>query len=640
MTIEERRAPRLCLLTQYFPPEMGAPQVRLSELGARLATSGWDVEVLSALPNYPRGKVFPGYRRWSVDIGESNGMRVVRVPLLPSNHGTAGRLLTYFSFVVTASLLGPMRCQAPDLLFAESPPLTVALATRWLAWRWRCPYVFNVSDLWPASAVHMGVLEPGAIVDAAEKLERSTYRRAAGVTGQSEEIVAAVTAVAPEVPSEVITNGVDPNRFGPGLVDDAARAVLDADGKFCFVYAGLLGLAQGLDQVLDTAASLPPTSNAVFRIVGTGPVRDQLAARIETEGIDRVKLLGELPRDRIPAVLGAADAAIITLGLNLPGAVPSKIYEAMASQLPILLVAEGEAARRVDAAGCGVVVSPNDPDALREAILRLEGDPTQRHRMGEAGRRAAETTYDRNRIADTLDRFLRDRIKPDERSRLARVYQAYDGVREHAWSDDNPGNLAAVAKRDAIVSDALTRAHIDTAEARALDLGCGPGGGLRMLQHLGVRTDHAVGADLLAERLLAIPHNRRESTLLAADGRFLPFASRSFDLVVASTLFSSVLDDAIARAVASEIDRVLRPGGAVIWYDIRVPNPRNKHVRPYSTARIRSLFPGFHADVRATTVLPGLARRLGGSTGQVYPLAHRVPVLRTHLAGVVAKPEI
>ena len=386
---------------------MGAPQARLSELGERLIDLGWEVEALTSLPNYPTGRVYPGYPRRRPAVESVGRIRTVRVPLLPSQTGFVKRLACYFSFAASAAWHGPRLCARPDVLFVESPPLFIGFAARRLARRWRCPYVLNVSDLWPQSAIEMGVVKPGLATRLAERLELSLYRHAAGVTGQSEEIVESVAARSPGTPVEVITNGVDPARFGPGVADDAARALIGSEPGPVFLYAGLLGLAQGLDQILDVAASLPPEIPGRAVLVGEGPVREALQARIDRERIDRVRLLPAQPRERIPALLAAADVAVATLGMRLQGAVPSKIYEAMAGARPLLLIAEGEAARRVERAECGLTVRPGDLDGAREAWIRLATEPDLRVRLGAAGRRAAETTYDRARIAERLDRFLR-----------------------------------------------------------------------------------------------------------------------------------------------------------------------------------------------------------------------------------------
>jgi glycosyltransferase involved in cell wall biosynthesis len=389
---------------------MGAPQARLSELGERLIDCGWEVEALTALPNYPTGAVFEGYDPAAPVVETVGRIRTVRVPLYTSKGGFVRRLRSYFSFVHSAKKHGPRLCARPDLLWVESPPLFIGYAATHLARKWRCPYVFNVSDLWPESAIRMGVVRPGVLTALASRLERNLYRGAAGVTGQSQEIIDGVLRVAPGTKTEVITNGVEPSRFGKHQATAEARELIGAGEGPVFIFAGLFGLAQGLDQLLDLAKRSTCPSKPRFVLVGEGPRREHLEARIRDEQIGGIRLLSPQPREKIPALLAAADAAVISLGMPIPGAVPSKIYEAMASELPILLIADGEAARRVTAAQCGLVVAPGDAKSLAEAACRLAGDAELRRRLGAAGRRAAETDYDRRRIAERLDRFLRERL--------------------------------------------------------------------------------------------------------------------------------------------------------------------------------------------------------------------------------------
>ena len=402
--------PSVTILTQYFPPEMGAPQARLSELGERLVDKGWEVRALTALPNYPIGRVFPGYPHWRPVVGQVGRIPTVRVPLYATKRGGLLRMVSYLSFAASARMLGPRLSSRPDLIYVESPPLFIGYAALSLCRHWACPYVLNVSDLWPESAVRLGMVRPGPAVNFAARLEKRLYGGAIGVTGQSHQIIASVGRTAPGTSTAVITNGIEPDRFGRSQANPDARSLLGSEPGPIFIYAGLMGFAQGLDQVLDLAAQLSDQIPGRFVLVGDGPQRQALARRIELERLRRVKMLPPQPREVIPGLLAAADAAIITLGADLPGAVPSKIYEAMASSLPILLVASGEAAHRIREANAGLSVEPRDATGLREAYTRLASDPSLRRALVSDGRAAAETRYSRAVIADQLDRFLRVRL--------------------------------------------------------------------------------------------------------------------------------------------------------------------------------------------------------------------------------------
>jgi glycosyltransferase involved in cell wall biosynthesis len=410
--------PSLCIVTQYYVPELGAPQTRLSELATRLTGAGWDVTVLTAVPNYPMGKVPPPYKAWRSRIEDVNGVKVCRVPLYPASGSGVRRMLCFLSFAVSAAVCGTRLAPRPDLLLVESPPLTVAFTAWALQARWRRPYVLNVSDLWPGSAVALGALKPGPMLRFTEWIEKRAYDRAIAVTGQSREILSHVATVSGRTRCYELTNGVDPERFGHRFATSQARSDLlpeahvDSDLPV-FVFAGLIGMAQGLDQVLAAAKELRHRHGkpiALFSIIGDGPARRDLQNEAAGEGLSEVAFLGARNREDIPALLASADAAIITLGTVLPGAIPSKIYEAMASELPIVLVAAGEANDRVDAARAGISLAPGDVQSLADAVERLADDPMLRSSLGANGAVAADTTYNRDRIAAGLDAFLRTLI--------------------------------------------------------------------------------------------------------------------------------------------------------------------------------------------------------------------------------------
>jgi glycosyltransferase involved in cell wall biosynthesis len=397
--------PRLLLLTQYFPPEIGAAQTRLFELVRELSSLGWAVEVLTALPNYPTGRVFNGYSPRK-PVHEFIGyISVVRVPLRPAQKGFINRLICYYSFIMSAIWSGKKLCKKPDVLFVESPPIFIGLAAVSLSKYWGVPFVFNVSDLWPESAKSMGLVENRLLLNLAERLELSYYRRAALVTGTADEIVSSVRQRSP-TPAEVITNGVDIERFGPQYADEEARSLLQTDGRITFIYAGVMGVAQGLDRILDVAARVKDLSQVQFVLIGEGAEREALKRRVEVETLDNVQVLGPQPKERIPALLAAADGVFNVLKFAIPGAVPSKIYEAMATGLPILFGGEGEGARRILEANAGIVVPYGRISDLEQAIRKLSTEPALRQRFGKAGRLAAEKLYSRKEIARRLHQLL------------------------------------------------------------------------------------------------------------------------------------------------------------------------------------------------------------------------------------------
>lgn len=229
----------------------------------------------------------------------------------------------------------------------------------------------------------------------------------------------------------------------------------------------------------------------------------------------------------------------------------------------------------------------------------------------------------------------------DEVARLRRVYDGYEAAgRMHGlWAPQHPGNRAMHAERDRLLARLLTRTgHAPLAHRRILDLGCGDGDVLASLRRLGAEPARSFGADVRFAALAAAHAHHPQLGLACADGTRLPVRDVGVDCVLAFTVFSSILDDAVARAVAAEIRRVLRPGGVLVWYDFRIGNPGNPNVRGVSRRALAALFPGWRMHLRRVTLLPPLARRLGTATPWLYPLLAALPPLRTHWLGVLERP--
>lgn len=398
---------KFTILSQYYPPEVGAPQARLSELAANFVRRGHEVTVLTAMPNYPIGRIHEGYggicRR-----EERDSVHTIRTFIYPTQSaGLIRRLANYFSFVVSSSLFGSVLLARPDYLLVESPPLFLGLAGLWLARLKRTRLIFNVSDLWPESIVQLGMLRRNSFAHKlASKLEGFCYRHAWLVAGQSQTILSAITERFPDCKVFHLSNGVDTESFRSDRRNQNSRLLMGRNGSCIALYAGLHGLAQGLDQVLDAAETLREQAGVKFVLIGDGPEKRRLVQQAQQRHIDNLSFLELCPADEIPALLASADVALITLRTYIPGAVPSKLYEAMASGLPVVLVADGEAAEIVKEHDAGIIVSPGDAEALACAVQSLVADPQLRRRLGDNGRRTAEQHFDRTTISQRFIDYL------------------------------------------------------------------------------------------------------------------------------------------------------------------------------------------------------------------------------------------
>lgn len=228
-----------------------------------------------------------------------------------------------------------------------------------------------------------------------------------------------------------------------------------------------------------------------------------------------------------------------------------------------------------------------------------------------------------------------------EVDRLRGVYEQYAaaGLGASKWSSANRGNQAMLAERERKTHDLLQRfGFFPLAARRILDVGCGTGEPLGRFADWGAKPENLFGVDLIPERIRTARLNIPKLTFQLANAESLPFPDGFFDLVIAFTVFTSILNGQMAANVGSEIQRVLAPGGALVLYDFRVSNPFNRHVRGLSRKRIAHLFPGFRMAFETLSLLPPLARRLGVLTDALYVPLGSLPVLRSHLLGLLIKP--
>jgi glycosyltransferase involved in cell wall biosynthesis len=269
--------------------------------------------------------------------------------------------------------------------------------------------VFNVSDLWPESAVRLGVVRAGSPGHRlAAWLEGFCYRHATLVTGQTKTIVENIAERFPECRTYHFSNGVNTRAFRPDRRTAAARALLagENDGTCVALYAGLHGLAQGLDRVVEAAQTLRTDADLRLVLVGDGPAKERLVQQTRDAGLSNVHFLAPLPSAEVPPLVASADIMLVPLATHIPGATPSKLYEAMASGRPVVLVAGGEPAAFVRAHQAGIVVAPGDGRGLVEALRTLSADPALRRQLGANGRKAAERLFDKGDIDNAFIDYL------------------------------------------------------------------------------------------------------------------------------------------------------------------------------------------------------------------------------------------
>lgn len=409
---------RVLLVTHYFPPEVGAPQARLSELARHWAEAGLDVTVLTGMPNHPTGRLHPPYRRAVLRRENRDGCRIIRTWLYATpNEGVLRKTLGHLSFMASSLLLGAWRTGPCDIVVVSSPTF-FSIGSAWLLARIRrARLVVEVRDLWPAIFVELGVLTNHHVIRVLERLELAAYRAADAVVVVSEGF--RDDLVRRGVPAGKVTtirNGVDLDRFGIGAATDrtATRAHLGAaDGDTLVLYLGAHGISQGLPGIAEVAGTLR-TEPIHFAFVGEGADKQRLRDTVRRLGLEQqVTLLPAVSSDEVPALLAAADVCLAPLR-DVPlfsTFIPSKIFEYLAAERAVVGAVRGESARILEEAGA-VVVDPGDGPALASALRELAGDSPRHREMGRRGRAHVARHFDRRVLAATYRQLLQSLVRP------------------------------------------------------------------------------------------------------------------------------------------------------------------------------------------------------------------------------------
>lgn len=395
---------KILFYTQYYPPETGAPQNRLHELALRLKNLGIEVEVLTAMPNYPQMKVYRNYRGKWFTRETLQGVTIYRAFIYASKgRSIVPRLLNYFSFVFSSFIRGTFLKKRYDYILCESPPLFLGMGavalSRIRGWK----LIFNVSDLWPESAEKLGIVSNQTLLGLAYRLEKWCYKNSILVSGQTRGIVNDIAARFPETRVFWLPNGVDTEAYNPVLFNRSWRTDKGfSDNDTLFLYAGILGHAQKLETILLAADRLRAHPAVHFIILGEGPEKEHLLAIKRERDLQQVHFFPGIPKEQMGYVISSVDAAIIPLRrLDLfKGAIPSKIFETLAMEKPILLGVDGEARELfIDEGKAGWYFEPENDEQLSNTILNVVLHKDQMWQAGRNGRLYVQSRFNRDNIA-------------------------------------------------------------------------------------------------------------------------------------------------------------------------------------------------------------------------------------------------
>ncbi len=404
---------RVLILSIYHDPE---PIPKTGELARELQRRGHEVTVVTAFPHYPSGQLYPGYRlalwRWEL----RSGVRVLRTFIYPY-HGERSSLrvvnyLTWMLSSIQAAWLAP----ACDVLYVWHPPLTVGVSAWIISKLKRVPFVYDVQDLWPESALASGLMRPGRLVNALYRLADWVYRRAPRILVVSDAAAAYLRERGvPAGKISVAHHWLDSSPFERESTRDVRREFGWGD-KFVIMFCGNLGMVQGLETVIEAAAHLRERRDMVFVLVGDGSDRERLERLARDQTLSNVQFVGRHPAAEMPAFMHSADVLLVHLRRShiADHAIPTKILAYLAAGRPVVCATGGAAADLVRSANAGVTSEPGDAAALVEAILQVRSLPAEaRTGLGRNGRAHLRAHFEKGSVIDGYEQVLQSLVRPE-----------------------------------------------------------------------------------------------------------------------------------------------------------------------------------------------------------------------------------
>jgi glycosyltransferase involved in cell wall biosynthesis len=397
---------RVLIVGQYYWPE----GFLINDVARTMSKKGVAVEVLTAKPNYPSGKIYSGYRAWGCQHEIHDEVSIHRIPIYPRKSGALSLALNYLSFVFFGLFLSPwvLRGKKYDVIFVYgTSPITQALPAILLGWIKKCPVVLWVQDLWPESLVATGYVKNKVILKLVEGLVRFIYRRSDLLLVQSKAFIASVSLLASGTPVKYYPNSVA-EHFSAKTIS----AIPDIDGLdkgFTVLFAGNIGTAQAVEVIVDAATYLREYADINFIVVGDGVRRDFILQQAKERDLTNVYLPGRFPVENMPGLMRKASVLLVTLADReiFAATIPNKVQAYMASGRPILACLNGEGARIVLEACAGLAVPAEDGRALAEAVCNLHKmTSVELNSMGENGRHYYKLHFEHNHLVDQLIEYL------------------------------------------------------------------------------------------------------------------------------------------------------------------------------------------------------------------------------------------
>jgi len=401
----------ILFLTDNFPPESNAPASRTFEHCREWVRAGHQVTVITCAPNFPKGKVFDGYRNKLWQQEKMSGIRVIRVwSYITANEGFIKRILDYQSFMLSATLAAPF-VRGVDVVVGTSPQFFTACAAYLVSRMKRIPFVFELRDMWPESIKAVGAMKDSAVIRVLERIEMFLYRKAARIVTVTHAFKDTLIRRGIDgTKVDVVTNGVDLSHFAPQANDAALVQKFGLQGMFVAGYIGTHGMAHALETLLEAALTLqqtPGAENVRLLFLGDGARKQDLETQARAMGLGNVMFLESVPKDQVVRYWSLLDVSVIHLRKTdlFTTVIPSKLFECMGMGLPVLHGVAGESADIVRRERVGEVFEPENAQQLVEGVLRMR-DQSDAFANYQRNGLAAAKRYDRKNLAQTMLQVL------------------------------------------------------------------------------------------------------------------------------------------------------------------------------------------------------------------------------------------
>lgn len=413
-----RSCVHILFLTDNFPPETNAPASRTFEHARQWVKAGHKITIITCAPNFPKGKLFDGYRNWLWQTETIDGIRIIRVwTYITANTGFMLRTLDYLSFMLMAILISPF-IRKVDVVVGTSPHIFTVVAAFVVSRLKLRPFVFELRDLWPASIKAVGLMKNSIFMHLLVHMEMFLYRKANCIISvtRSFKTVLINRGIAPNK-IKVITNGVDLKLFRPSSKDQELLSELELKNYFVCGYIGTLGIAHGLETLIDCARILQNKKENKIKIlfVGNGACKDNLFQKVQEQNIKNIIFKDTVSRSQVVKYWSLLDASIIHLRQDdvFKSVIPSKIFESMAMGIPLIHAVPGESADIVDALKCGVCIPSENSLAMVNAILDLKTNISYNLEYKKNCLKGAHQ-YNRNKLASNMLEALKDTVTQDQ----------------------------------------------------------------------------------------------------------------------------------------------------------------------------------------------------------------------------------